>query len=302
MRQTVKHALGRLDAVTLELVPPSEVRKVVWEARAYSFVWFAAIAWALITQSLYPLLLIGGPTIYGFWFVVFFGITQHAGLREDVLDHRVSTRTVYMNPIFRFLYLNMNYHVEHHMFPAVPYYNLPALHDEIRDQLAEPLPSTWAAYREIFHAIGRQRNEPQWELDRAIPEVEGTPGRITQSFVWAGEDGLIDLAPVLPAKGQVGCMTIEGQSFLVVHLSTGEVVLADDKCPHGNAQLSQGTLIGDEIECPKHNGRFSLPSGQATRRPAKEPLHTYSVRRGLRGNPSVSAKEIDDARRWTNHD
>ena len=33
-----------------------------------------------------------------------------------------------MNPINRFLYLNMNYHVEHHMFPLVPYHNLPKLH------------------------------------------------------------------------------------------------------------------------------------------------------------------------------
>jgi Na+-transporting NADH:ubiquinone oxidoreductase subunit F len=42
-----------------------------------------------------------------------------------VLDHRLNCRTVYMNPIHRFLYWNMNYHVEHHMFPLVPYHALP---------------------------------------------------------------------------------------------------------------------------------------------------------------------------------
>ena len=47
------------------------------------------------------------------------------GLAEDVLDHRLNCRTVYYNPIFRFICWNMNYHVEHHMFPLVPYHALP---------------------------------------------------------------------------------------------------------------------------------------------------------------------------------
>ena len=72
--------------------------------------------------------------------VVFFGITQHSALAEDVLDHRLNSRTVYMNPVFRFLYLNMNYHIEHHIFPMVPYHALPALHEEIRAHVPEPFP------------------------------------------------------------------------------------------------------------------------------------------------------------------
>ena len=32
-----------------------------------------------------------------------FGMTQHAGLDEDVLDHRLNSRTIYMNPVFRFM-------------------------------------------------------------------------------------------------------------------------------------------------------------------------------------------------------
>ena len=30
-----------------------------------------------------------------------------------------------MMPVHRYLYWNMNYHVEHHMFPLVPYHALP---------------------------------------------------------------------------------------------------------------------------------------------------------------------------------
>ena len=47
--------------------------------------------------------------------LIVYALTQHAGLGEDVLDHRLNTRTVKMNVVNGFLYWNMNYHVEHHM-------------------------------------------------------------------------------------------------------------------------------------------------------------------------------------------
>ena len=65
----------------------------------------------------------------GAWHFVLTGVFQHASLEHDVLDHRLNTRTCYINPISAFIYWNMHYHVEHHMFPMVPYYNLPELHE-----------------------------------------------------------------------------------------------------------------------------------------------------------------------------
>ena len=47
----------------------------------------------------------------------------------------------------------MNYHVEHHMFPMVPYYRLPELHEEVSRDCAPVYPSLWAAYKEIIPAI-----------------------------------------------------------------------------------------------------------------------------------------------------
>ena len=80
---------------------------------------------ALYTWSFLPLMLIGLPRLYGSWHMVLTGLLQHVGLADNVLDHRLNSRTVYMNPISRFIYWNMNYHVEHHMFPMVPYHALP---------------------------------------------------------------------------------------------------------------------------------------------------------------------------------
>jgi fatty acid desaturase len=112
---------------------------------------------------------VGLPTLYGGWFVILVGLTQHAGLAEDVLDHRLNARTVYMNPIFRFLYLNMNYHVEHHMFPTVPYYALPKLHEAMKADTPPPYPSILAAYREIIPTLARQVKDPAYHVVRPLP-------------------------------------------------------------------------------------------------------------------------------------
>ena len=125
--------------------------------RGFWVVIFATtILTAIWTWSLLPLMLIGGPRFYGTWHMVMTGTLQHLGLAENVTDHRLNTRTVLMNPISRFLYLNMNYHVEHHMFTMVPYYNLPALHDLIKHDLPAPEPSIGAAFRRMLPVLWRQ--------------------------------------------------------------------------------------------------------------------------------------------------
>ena len=87
---------------------------------------------------------------------------------ENVLDHRLNTRTVKMCALNRFLYWNMNYHVEHHMFPMVPYYRLPELHEEIKHDCAPVYPSLWAAYKEIIPAVLRQLRDQEYYVRREL--------------------------------------------------------------------------------------------------------------------------------------
>ena len=64
----------------------------------------------------------------------------------------------------------MNYHVEHHMFPMVPYHALPRLHAELRARPARPrVASTIAAYREIVPTLLRQMREPEYYVERELP-------------------------------------------------------------------------------------------------------------------------------------
>jgi fatty acid desaturase len=78
-----------------------------------------------------------------------------------------------MNRVHRFLYWNMNYDVEHHMFPTVPYHALPALHADVAADMPPVYPSMVAAYREIIPAVARQRHDPSYFVQRPLP-VAGT--------------------------------------------------------------------------------------------------------------------------------
>ena len=169
LRHMLVHVTGGLTPEEETFIPEMERWKVFAVARAW-FVIFAVVAAACWWMgSFLPAMLIGLPTFYGGFMTIFFGLTQHAGLAEDVLDHRLNTRTVYMNPVFRFLYWNMNYHIEHHMFPMVPYHALPKLHEAIKDDCPAPYPSTLAAYREIIPTILRQVKEPAFHIIRQLP-------------------------------------------------------------------------------------------------------------------------------------
>jgi fatty acid desaturase len=164
-----RHAAGRLTAEEKDFIPESERFRVYREARAWVSVYVVVVAAAIVLQSFLPLMYVGLPSLYGRWLAALFGLSQHAGLAENVLDHRLNARTIHMNPVFRFLYWNMNYHVEHHMFPMVPYHALPKLHAEVAHDLPTPYPSLFAAYREIVPTLLRQMREPGYYARRELP-------------------------------------------------------------------------------------------------------------------------------------
>ena len=170
LRTIFRAAFGIIDGDGEHFVPESERGGVIRTSRIYVLIMVLTVAACLYWQSVLPALLIVTPRFYGGFMAQLFNITQHAGLREDFRDHRVNTRTFHANPVFRFLYMNMNYHVEHHMFPMVPWHRLPELHDLIKDQCAPAYPSVWACYRDIIPAVRIQRKDPAYYIRRPLPE------------------------------------------------------------------------------------------------------------------------------------
>jgi fatty acid desaturase len=181
------HAAGRLTAEEETFVPDMERWKVYLVARIYLAIFACVIVACAASRSILPAMLIGLPSFYGGFMTIFFGLTQHVGLAEDVLDHRLNSRTVYMNPIFRFLYWNMNYHVEHHMFPMVPYHALPQLHEAIKADCPPAYPNTLVAYREIIMALYKQTRDPGYFVKRELPpSAKAVPYNHDTQFAAAG--------------------------------------------------------------------------------------------------------------------
>ena len=109
-----------------------------------------------VLNSVVPLLLFVTPRLYGTLQMSMTGALQHLGMANNVTDHRLNTRTVMMRPINRFLYLNMNYHVEHHMFTMIPYCKPPALRELIKQYLPEAEPGIFAAYKRLLSVLWKQ--------------------------------------------------------------------------------------------------------------------------------------------------
>jgi nitrite reductase/ring-hydroxylating ferredoxin subunit len=63
----------------------------------------------------------------------------------------------------------------------------------------------------------------------------------------------------------------------VVKLDDG-IFAINDVCTHEFAQLSEGFVDGEEIECPLHQATFNLKTGEATAPPADDPVETYPVK------------------------
>jgi fatty acid desaturase len=94
--------------------------------------------------------------------------TQHVGLQDNAPDFRLCTRTFILNPVVRFLYWHMNFHIEHHMYAAVPCYNLGKLHDAIKHDLPKSPVGIVGVWREIIPILQRQKVEPAYEF---VPEL-----------------------------------------------------------------------------------------------------------------------------------
>jgi fatty acid desaturase len=169
MADMLRNAAGNISAAEQSFVPKPEWPKVVLVARIWTAIYLGVIGLAIGFQSWLPLVLVGLPRLYGAWHMVMCGLLQHGGLAEDVTDHRLNSRSVLMNPVSRFIYWNMNYHVEHHMFPMIPSHALPKLHELVRHDLPAPSPGIVAGYREMIPAFLRQLRYEDYYLRRELP-------------------------------------------------------------------------------------------------------------------------------------
>ena len=69
-----------------------------------------------------------------------------------------------------------------------------------------------------------------------------------------------------------------GDKRLALFNLGGEFYAIDDTCPHADGPLSEGSIEGEEVECPWHGSRFNIKTGGVTAPPAVESVTRYNVR------------------------
>lgn len=68
---------------------------------------------------------------------------------------------------------------------------------------------------------------------------------------------------------------VDGRPAVAVFRLEDDFYVTDDLCTHGNASLSDGEIVGIEVECPFHGGSFDIRTGAACKYPCTSALTVY---------------------------
>ncbi len=173
--ETIRIARGRFTTPWEQALFPVEAAELRRPAVRWAWILLAGhgaiVAGAALTGWWWLPLITTLAPFYGGWLFFLCNNTQHIGLQDNVTDFRLCFRTFTVNPFVQFLYWHMNFHIEHHMYAAVPCYRLGALHRAIRSDLA-PCPAGLAAtWREIAAIQRRQETDPAYQYIAPIPRA-----------------------------------------------------------------------------------------------------------------------------------
>ena len=151
----------------------------------------AAVIAVTVVFRLWPLALI--VTFAPFtanWLRYYVFVPMHTGLKDNVDDFRLCVRSITLDPITHFIYWRMNWHTEHHMFAAVPCYNLRKLHRTVAADMPQPR-SFWGSWREMRQIWKKQKADPGYQFETPLPGRKGGKTGKDASL----ESSIGDLAP-----------------------------------------------------------------------------------------------------------
>lgn len=156
-RQMLMSAVGVHSAFVRTFTPDQELGRIqraslfflaVYGTLAAGAWWFDA--WTILLTYLVI------PRLVGALIMQLFVINQHAEMDADQPDIRKSCRSFDTNRLARFLGCDMNRHVEHHLYPKVPFHALDKLKTALGGQLPAPDKGMFAADAAIFARVCRR--------------------------------------------------------------------------------------------------------------------------------------------------
>ena len=180
MRGNFAYALGKDTPDTFSWDPLFEKddprrKRMFWWSR-FLFLGHAALIVLFAVLGLWPMIYL---VSFSYFFATFLGrstgIVQHVGLPQNVPDWRLNCHSMQFGPVMAFLYWNMNWHVEHHMYAAVPFWKLRHLHKAIAFDCPEPVKGHLKGTKKILGLIEAQRKNPTFVYMPEFPPTAAAP-------------------------------------------------------------------------------------------------------------------------------
>ena len=148
----IRHSLGKTNAREDEYIPLSEKKSLIKETKLMLLGYFLILIFSLYFSSTFFLIYWLLPRILGEPFLRLVRMVEHTG-KEETPDMIHNTRTSFPSKVLKFLYWNMPYHLEHHLYANVPFYKLPKFHKLIKPHTTEKEPSILKIHLEILKQI-----------------------------------------------------------------------------------------------------------------------------------------------------
>ena len=176
LKTTWRHARGEIDGDWYNHVLPESNEPLRRQHRNWArtlLIGHAALAALFILSGHWFLIVVFTfGTQYCSWLGFLCGVTQHYGMSPEIPDFRYNTRTFTCSWLPAFYYWNMQYHVEHHMYPAVPFFNLPKLRKALEHDLPPAPHGLLATWREMLMIKRNTERDPGYRFVPQVPPVQ----------------------------------------------------------------------------------------------------------------------------------
>jgi nitrite reductase/ring-hydroxylating ferredoxin subunit len=77
-------------------------------------------------------------------------------------------------------------------------------------------------------------------------------------------------------EGEMLLVQVDGEDVVLANVN-GQIVAFGNECTHRGGPLSEGILEDGVVECPYHQGRFDVRTGEVVDEPPEEPIPTFQV-------------------------
>lgn len=157
-----RHSIGNINESEKSYIPENEIKSLIFESRAMVAGYFIIASLSIYFNTTFFLIYWFIPRILGEPFLRLVRMVEHTG-KDETADMIHNTRTSFPSFFLKFLYWNMPYHVEHHLYASVPFYKLPKFHKLIKPHTDELEPSILAVHLEILKQIWNNKKNKKKE-------------------------------------------------------------------------------------------------------------------------------------------